>query len=54
MIQTSFDIDIKDFGFSLAIVYLIWICIVMMLYPLCKWFDRYKRSHKEQTWLSYL
>ena len=54
MIQTSFDIDIKDFGFSLPIVYVIWICIVMMLYPLCKWFDRYKRSHKDQTWLSYL
>jgi uncharacterized membrane protein len=54
MIQTSFDIDKKDFGFRLPIVYVIWICIVMILYPLCKWFDRYKRSHKEQTWLSYL
>jgi uncharacterized membrane protein len=54
MIQTSFEVDLKDFGFSLPIVYLIWICIVLVLYPLCKWFDRYKRDHKEQTWLSYL
>jgi uncharacterized membrane protein len=54
MIQTDFEIDLKDFGFSLPIVYLIWICIVLMLYPLCKWFDRYKQNHKDRAWLSYL
>ncbi len=41
-------------GFSLGIVYLIWIAVVIALYPLCKWYDRYKTDHKEKWWLSYL
>jgi len=35
-------------------VYLIWIAIVSSLYPLCKWYDKYKTDHKEKWWLSYL
>lgn len=41
-------------GYSLPIVYAIWIFVVALLYPLCKWYDQYKTSHKEQWWLSYL
>lgn len=41
-------------GYSLGIVYLIWIAIVIIMYPLCKWYDRYKTNHKEKWWLSYL
>jgi len=41
-------------GFSLGVTYLIWLGIVIMLYPLCKWYDRYKMEHKEKWWLSYL
>ena len=41
-------------GFNLAIVYAIWIVVVALLYPLCKWYDRYKTQHKEKWWLSYL
>lgn len=40
-------------GFNLAIVYLIWTSIVLMLYPLCKWYNRYKETHGH-WWLSYL
>ncbi|HVF81038.1 MAG TPA: heparan-alpha-glucosaminide N-acetyltransferase domain-containing protein [Flavisolibacter sp.] len=40
-------------GYSLGIVYLIWIVVVASLYPLCKWFSHYKQTHK-QWWLSYL
>ena len=54
MVQTTFEIDLKDFGFNLGIVYLIWICIVVGLYPLCKKFDSYKQNHKDKWWLSYL
>lgn len=54
MVQTTFEIDLKDFGFNLGIVYLIWISIILTLYPLCKWFDHYKQYHKTQWWLSYL
>jgi uncharacterized membrane protein len=40
-------------GYSLGVVYLFWIAIVAMLYPLCKWFSEYKRTHR-QWWLSYI
>lgn len=41
-------------GYGLGIVYLVWIVVVILLYPLCKWYDNYKRNHKEKWWLSYL
>lgn len=41
-------------GFSLTIVYVIWLSVVVSLYPLCKWYDNYKKKHKEKKWLSYL
>ena len=45
---------LKGYGFGLAWVYLIWIGIVLVLYPLCKKFNTYKLNHKEKWWLSYL
>ena len=45
---------LKGFGFNLFIVYLIWILVIALLYPLCKKFDSYKQAHKEKWWLSYL
>lgn len=41
-------------GFSLGVVYLIWLAIVLLMYPLCKSYGRYKSNHKEKRWLSYL
>ena len=41
-------------GFRLWVVYLVWICVILALYPICKKFDHYKTSHKEKWWLSYL
>lgn len=49
-----FTKTLKGYGFSLPVVYLVWIGIVIALFPLCKWYDRYKQSHKEKWWLSYL
>ncbi len=42
-----------DFGYSLGVVYLIWIGIVAGLYPFCKWYSKYKATHTN-WWLSYL
>ncbi|WP_338409822.1 heparan-alpha-glucosaminide N-acetyltransferase domain-containing protein [uncultured Flavobacterium sp.] len=44
---------LKGYGYPLWIVYVIWIGIVLLLYPLCKKFDAYKQGHKEKWWLSY-
>ena len=40
-------------GYSLGIVYLIWIGVIIILYPVCKWFSEYKKRHRK-WWLSYL
>jgi hypothetical protein len=41
-------------GYSLGVTYVIWFAVVVALYPVCKWYDRYKTSHPEKKWLSYL
>jgi len=41
-------------GIGLAGVYLAWFCIVASLYPLCKWYGRYKPMHPEKRWLRFL
>ncbi len=39
-------------GYSLPIVYLIWACVVITLYPLCRWFAALKQRRGD-AWLSY-
>jgi uncharacterized membrane protein len=50
----AFEPGMKGYGFSLWVVYAVWIAIIILLYPLCKMFYRYKQMHKEKWWLSYL
>ncbi len=42
-----------DFGYPLWAVYLIWMGLIVFLYPLCKWYSNYKATH-DHWWLSYL
>lgn len=47
--------QLNGYGFDLPIVYVIWIAVILILYPLCNWFDRYKQTHlAAKKWLSYL
>lgn len=47
--------ELKGYGFDLVIVYLVWLGLILLLYPCCKWFGRYKKNHQSrQWWLSYL
>src|SRR5688572_1627206 len=41
-------------GLQLRWVFIIWLLVVIVLYPVCKWYDNYKTRHKEKKWLSYL
>lgn len=41
------------FGFSLPVVYLIWLSVVASLYFPCRWFFKYKSTH-DAWWLRYL
>jgi len=40
------------FGFDLWVVYCVWILVVVLLYPACKWYNHYKATH-HHWWLSY-
>ncbi len=42
-----------EWGFSLGVVYLVWLTVLVLLYPLSRWFERVKRSRRD-WWLSYL
>ena len=50
----NFEPKLNGYGFNLGIVYLVWFAIIMILYFLCRWYDRYKRSHTAYWWLSYV
>jgi uncharacterized membrane protein len=50
----SFMPNLKGYGFGLGFVYLIWITVVLLLYPLCKSYYKYKSAHRDKWWLSYL
>jgi len=41
-----------EWGYSLPIVYLVWACVVLALYPLCRWFAGLKQRRND-AWLSY-
>jgi hypothetical protein len=45
---------LQGYGFSLGITYAVWAGLIAVLYFLCKWYDKYKSSHREKSWLSYL
>ena len=45
--------SLRGYGFSLVWVWIIWIAIVIALYPLCSWYNTYKSNHRDKWWLSY-
>jgi len=42
-----------DFGYSLWVVYAVWLLVVVSLYPACRWFANLKATRSD-WWLSYL
>lgn len=59
---TDFDFSASTFGrpkdvasgVGLGMIYLIWMCVVIFLYPVCKWYGEYKAKNKDVTWVKYL
>lgn len=41
-------------GLELWGIYLVWIGFVAAMYPVCKWYGRYKANNREKKWLRYL
>lgn len=46
--------DLRGYGFSIGVVFILWIAVVLALFPLCLWYDRYKIANRDKWWLSYL
>jgi uncharacterized membrane protein len=42
-----------DYGFPLWTVYAVWVVVLLLLYPACRWFARLKQR-RHDWWLSYL
>jgi hypothetical protein len=42
-----------SWGYGLGVTYLVWVLVVISLYPLCRWFAGVKARRRE-PWLSYL
>ncbi|WP_218151072.1 DUF1624 domain-containing protein [Nitrosospira briensis] len=41
-------------GFGLPVVYLTWIAVVILLYPVCQWFAGLKSRHRGSWWTPYI
>ncbi|HUQ67501.1 MAG TPA: heparan-alpha-glucosaminide N-acetyltransferase domain-containing protein [Flavitalea sp.] len=52
-VDVPFKFLVPGEGFGLAGVYLVWLLVVTGLYPLCKWYSEYKRTHNK-WWVSYV
>ncbi len=45
---------LTDYGFPLWVTYMIWVSVVLLIYPICKLYMRYKANNRDKWWLSYL
>lgn len=45
---------LSNFGLPLKLVYIIWILVVVLLYPICRWYQTYRENNHSKQWLSYL
>lgn len=46
--------SLSNYGFDLYVVYLIWILVTALMFPLCKWYNEYKTTNRGKWWLRYL
>ncbi len=52
--QSPFLFLVPGEGFGLPGVFGVWLLVILLLYPVCRKYDRYKTTHREKWWLSYL
>jgi uncharacterized membrane protein len=43
-----------DFGLNVAGIYLVWAVVILLMYPLCRWYQTYKENNSSKWWPSYL
>ena len=50
----SMNAQLQGYGYSLVFVFILWIIMIIGVYPLCKRYDEYKRMNRTKWWLSYI
>ena len=45
---------LNNFGLRIEAVYIVWVLLIVLLYPLCRAYQRYKENNPTKWWLSYL
>lgn len=43
-----------DYGLSLPVVYFVWLTVVVISYPVCRWYGNLRNRRRDLWWLSYL
>jgi uncharacterized membrane protein len=46
--------NLEGYGYNLLVTYLMWVMVVLLLYPVCKWYGLYKGSNPQKLWLQYI
>jgi hypothetical protein len=44
---------LSSFGLSIGAVYIVWILVILLLYPMCRWYQNYRAKNPSKWWLSY-
>jgi uncharacterized membrane protein len=52
--RTFSTASLADYGYNLKVVYAVWIIVVVLMFPLCKYYNEYKAKNRTKWWLSYL
>ena len=42
-----------NYGYSLGVVYVVWIAVILLMYPMCRWYAELKQRQHD-WWLSYV
>lgn len=50
----SYEPQLKGYGFSLGMVYLVWLGLLGILYPLSVYWLKFKSKHRGKWWVSYV
>ncbi|NJB70265.1 putative membrane protein [Saonia flava] len=53
-VWVTMQAGLQGYGFDLWAVYIIWIILIVLLYPICNWYNQYKNNNRDKWWLSYL
>ncbi|MFN3529298.1 MAG: DUF1624 domain-containing protein [Bacteroidia bacterium] len=46
--------QLQGYGFSLGVTYLVWIGVVVALFPVCVWWAKMKKQYAHRWWMQYL